>query len=34
MEALAQRDRLRAYIHHGFWHPMDALRDRMYLEQE
>jgi glucose-1-phosphate cytidylyltransferase len=34
MEALAGRDELRAYVHHGFWHPMDTLRDRTYLEEE
>jgi len=34
MESLAKADELRAYCHHGFWHPMDTLRDRMFLEQE
>ena len=32
MEALAQRDELRAFTHNGFWHPMDTLRDKQYLE--
>jgi len=34
MEHLAQKDQLRAYVHRGFWHPLDTLRDRTYLEQE
>jgi glucose-1-phosphate cytidylyltransferase len=34
MEQLAERNDLRAYVHRGFWHPIDTLRDRMYLEQE
>jgi glucose-1-phosphate cytidylyltransferase len=34
MEALVLRDELRAYIHRGFWHPMDTLRDRTFLEGE
>lgn len=34
MESLAQTDHLRAYIHHGFWHPMDTLRDRTFLEEQ
>jgi glucose-1-phosphate cytidylyltransferase len=33
LQALAQRDQLRAYQHRGFWHPMDTLRDRQYLEE-
>ena len=28
MEKLAQADELRAYVHTGFWQPMDTLRDR------
>ena len=28
MERLAQDDQLRAYVHHGFWQPMDTLRDK------
>lgn len=31
---LAERDQLRAFQHHGFWHPMDTLRDKTYLEDE
>jgi glucose-1-phosphate cytidylyltransferase len=34
MEQLARSDDLRAYVHHGFWHPMDSLRDRNFLESE
>jgi glucose-1-phosphate cytidylyltransferase len=32
LEQLAQQGRLAAYRHHGFWHPMDTLRDKNYLE--
>jgi glucose-1-phosphate cytidylyltransferase len=32
MESLARDDQLRAYIHQGFWHPMDTLRDKNFLE--
>ncbi|MGX1099577.1 glucose-1-phosphate cytidylyltransferase [Amorphus sp. MBR-141] len=34
MEALARDDQMRAYVHNGFWHPMDTLRDRQFLEEE
>jgi glucose-1-phosphate cytidylyltransferase len=34
MEQLAQEQQLGAYVHRGFWHPMDTLRDRNYLEDE
>lgn len=34
MEQLARDDDLRAYVHPGFWHPMDSLRDRNFLEDE
>jgi glucose-1-phosphate cytidylyltransferase len=34
MEQLARGDDLRAYVHPGFWHPMDSLRDRNFLEEE
>ncbi len=33
LKALVAKDQLRAYQHHGFWHPMDTLRDKTYLEQ-
>ena len=29
---LAEEGELRAYKHHGFWQPMDTLRDKHYLE--
>jgi len=32
MEHLASEGELAAYRHSGFWHPMDTLRDRTYLE--
>ena len=34
MELLARGNELRAFVHHGFWHPMDSLRDRNFLEAE
>lgn len=33
LEALAGDRELSAYRHHGFWHPMDTLRDKNALEQ-
>lgn len=32
LERLAQEGNLCAYRHHGFWQPMDTLRDKKYLE--
>jgi glucose-1-phosphate cytidylyltransferase len=32
MKGLAADDQLAAYVHQGFWQPMDTVRDRMYLE--
>ncbi len=32
LQGLAADDQLRAYRHHGFWQPMDALRDVRVLE--
>lgn len=32
MEKLARDNQLDAFLHHGFWQPMDTLRDRIYLE--
>ena len=29
---LAERSQLQAFKHHGFWHPMDTLRDKNYLD--
>ncbi len=34
MVRLAQSDELRAYVHDGFWRPMDTLRDKMFLEEQ
>jgi glucose-1-phosphate cytidylyltransferase len=34
METLTRTDQLRAYVHRGFWHPMDTLRDRTFLEEQ
>lgn len=33
LETLASDGQLKAYVHHGFWHPMDTLRDKKYLER-
>ncbi len=33
MERLAEEGNLAAYRHGGFWHPMDTLRDKIYLEE-
>ena len=33
MQTLAHNDDLRAYVHRGFWHPMDTLRDMTFLER-
>jgi len=30
---LAEEGELAAYLHEGFWHPMDTLRDKNYLEE-
>jgi glucose-1-phosphate cytidylyltransferase len=32
LERLAQEGQLAAFRHEGFWHPMDTLRDRQFLE--
>jgi glucose-1-phosphate cytidylyltransferase len=32
LERLASKGQLLAYRHKGFWHPMDTLRDRQFLE--
>lgn len=34
LEQLVATDQLRAYVHRGFWHPMDTIRDRQFLEDE
>lgn len=33
LDQLASEGQLMAYQHEGFWHPMDTLRDKNYLEQ-
>ncbi len=33
MERLASEGKLAAYLHHGFWQPMDTLRDKNHLEE-
>lgn len=33
MESLARDNQIDAFFHHGFWQPMDALRDKVYLEE-
>ena len=33
LEQLARDDQLAAYRHHGFWQPMDTLRDKNQLEE-
>jgi glucose-1-phosphate cytidylyltransferase len=32
MKKLAAEDQLSVYFHHGFWQPMDTLRDKRHLE--
>jgi len=32
LKKLAESNELMAYEHHGFWQPMDTLRDKVYLE--
>ena len=34
IETLAVTDQLRAFVHRGFWHPMDTMRDRLFLEEQ
>jgi glucose-1-phosphate cytidylyltransferase len=33
MQKLALADNMSAYLHDGFWQPMDTLRDKNYLEE-
>ncbi len=33
LKQLAKDKELMAFQHNGFWHPMDTLRDKMYLEE-
>lgn len=34
LERLASQGELMAFRHSGFWHPMDTLRDKMFLEEQ
>ncbi|MDH5761915.1 MAG: glucose-1-phosphate cytidylyltransferase [Nitrospinota bacterium] len=33
LQRLSQEGQLSAFLHHGFWQPMDTLRDRIHLEE-
>jgi glucose-1-phosphate cytidylyltransferase len=33
LNKLAENGQLMAYEHHGFWQPMDTLRDKQLLEE-
>ena len=33
LEGLAKDGQLGAYVHNGFWHAMDTLRDKLYLDR-
>jgi glucose-1-phosphate cytidylyltransferase len=33
LDRLARERQLAAFVHQGFWHPMDTLRDKNYLEE-
>ena len=33
LKGLAEDDNLMAFIHEGFWQPMDTLRDKVYLQK-
>jgi glucose-1-phosphate cytidylyltransferase len=33
LETLAEEGQLAAFEHHGFWQPMDTLRDMTHLEE-
>jgi glucose-1-phosphate cytidylyltransferase len=33
MEGLARDGQIHAFLHSGFWQPMDTLRDKMLLEE-
>ncbi len=33
LEQLSDEGQLQAFMHYGFWQPMDTLRDKMYLEE-
>ena len=33
LEKLVAEEQISAYFHEGFWHPMDTMRDKSYLEE-
>lgn len=33
LQRLSEEGQLSAFLHHGFWQPMDTLRDRIHLEK-
>ena len=33
MQSLASKSQVRAFLHRGFWQPMDTLRDKQRLEE-
>ena len=33
LKGLASDGHLMSYMHEGFWHPMDTLRDAIYLQE-
>ena len=33
LKGLAKDNQLMAFLHKGFWQPMDTLRDKFYLEE-
>jgi glucose-1-phosphate cytidylyltransferase len=33
LERLTKEGQLAAFLHHGFWQPMDTLRDKTHLEE-
>mgnify|MGYP001315485765 CR=1 FL=1 len=32
LQKLAEKNQLSAFFHNGFWHPMDTIRDKKYIE--
>jgi glucose-1-phosphate cytidylyltransferase len=34
MERLASKRQIEAFMHEGFWRPMDTLRDKNFLEDQ
>ena len=33
MQSLTAKKQVQAFFHHGFWQPMDTLRDKQRLEE-